>query len=433
MSIPTLTRAWPAVALIAIAALPRLLWTQAFRWLPVSDSAWYHARAVELAHGLGYSSDGIATAFFPIGYPGFLAGLFLLFPSSSATVAIANLLLGLGLVWASLLLYRELGFGETRARQAALLVALCPTLILYTTLEMSESLFTLLLVAGTDLLLLSRRRPAAALAAGVLFGAATLVRSQVVFLPAAMLALMLVPGREPRRLMRTGGMLYLAMACLVLPWSLRNWMVLGTPVPVSTNDGYNFLVGNNPWQRWGSGYPPPPELAADLARNDAEKASGAGEVAWDRRLRALGWSYVRQDPLHYLALAPRKLMRHFSFDNETLIQNDSQARAAGDAIRWWPAIIPASRLFHGAILVGCLLGLSLATLANPLRRQICFCLLPAAYFAAISAAFFAEQRFNLPALPFMIGAALLGYARLAELAAASLRSVRARASAASRP
>jgi 4-amino-4-deoxy-L-arabinose transferase-like glycosyltransferase len=418
-----LARHWPALLLIA-AVLPRLLWIDSFNWLPISDSAWYQARAVALAQGLGYAVDGVPTAFFPIGYPAFLAALFRIFPNGPTTVALANLVLGIGLVWASLRLYRELGVGEFRSRVAALLVALCPTLILYTTLEMSETLFTLLLVCATELLLVSRRRPVAALGAGLLFGAATLVRSQTLLLPAAMLCVLLIPVRRPRWALRTGALVYVAIACVVLPWTVRNWQMLGVPALVSTNDGYNLLLGNNPWQVWGAGYPVPPALAADLVRTDEERRSGAGEAAWDGRMRALAFSYLRDDPIHYLALAPRKILRHFSVDNEAVIQNDMQAHEAGDEITWWWAIAPTSAFFHEMILAGFLLALAMTAARNALRWQIWFCVLPAAYFAAISAVFFAEQRFNLPSLPFMIGGAVLGYAGIAEMVAARLRAAR---------
>ena len=41
--------------------------------------------------------------------------------------------------------------------------------------------------------------------------------------------------------------------------TLRNWAVLGEPVLISTNGGFNLYMGNNPWNRWG-GYmwPAPP-------------------------------------------------------------------------------------------------------------------------------------------------------------------------------
>ena len=69
-----------------------LLWIAAFRWAPFSDAGWYHQAAIDLAHGFGYRAGELPTAYFPIGYPAFLAGLFLLFPATQLTVALARIL-----------------------------------------------------------------------------------------------------------------------------------------------------------------------------------------------------------------------------------------------------------------------------------------------------------------------------------------------------
>jgi 4-amino-4-deoxy-L-arabinose transferase-like glycosyltransferase len=400
--------------LLAAAIVPRLLWIAAFHWQPISDAAWYHQAAIELAHGLGYRAGTLPTAYFPIGYPGFLAGLFLLFPATQLTVALAQTVLGALLVLASLALFRELGLSPAVSRAAALLVALCPTITFYVTLEMVETLFTFLLVFGTYLLLLSRRAPLAALAAGLVFGAATLVRSQVVLLPAAILCLMLWQPGGVRRTAKAGILLYVALACVVVPWTIRNWLVVGIPALVSTNDGANLLLGNNPEQRWGSGYPITPALAADLEGvSYTDQRTPADEAAWDRRVRARALAYIRADPLHYVLVAPRKLQRHFSVDKQIFDQNGRQAQLAGDDIGWiMPVLGPIHTLFHEALLALCLLALCMAAWRPEQRWQILFCTLPAGYFAALSIVFFAEPRFNFPALPFMIGGAMMGVTAL---------------------
>jgi 4-amino-4-deoxy-L-arabinose transferase-like glycosyltransferase len=404
---------YPAmILLLAAAIVPRLLWIAAFRWAPFSDAAWYHQAAIDLAHGFGYRAGELPTAYFPIGYPAFLAGLFLLFPATQLTVALAQTVLGAGLVVASLAMFRELGLSPFLARLAALLVALCPTITFYVTLEMVETLVTFLLVVGTYLLLVSRRAPWAALAAGVVFGAATLVRSQVLLLPVLMIGLLFVQHGDWRRSARIAVLTYVALACVVSPWTIRNWRVLGIAALVSTNDGANLLLGNNPAQRWGGGYPITPALALDLEGvSYTDLRSPADEAAWDRRVRARAWAYIAADPMHYVLVAPRKLQRHFGVDRQIIDQNDRQARLAGDDIGWiLPVVSPINTAFHELLVAVCLLALGAAAVRRDLRGPILLGLLPAAYFAAISMVFFAEPRFNFPALPFMIGAAVTGAA-----------------------
>lgn len=61
---------------------------------PSSDAAWYFARAITIFEEGTFSEGGIATAYWPIGYPAFLSLLFYLIGNPSLLVAqIANLIL----------------------------------------------------------------------------------------------------------------------------------------------------------------------------------------------------------------------------------------------------------------------------------------------------------------------------------------------------
>jgi hypothetical protein len=57
-----------------------------------SDFLWYYQRAVEITSGAGYAEGGILTAFWPIGWPGFLAALFTITGPSVLAAQIANLI-----------------------------------------------------------------------------------------------------------------------------------------------------------------------------------------------------------------------------------------------------------------------------------------------------------------------------------------------------
>src|SRR6516162_2817136 len=72
-----------------------------------SDNLWYYTRAVTIASGQGYSEGGIATAFWPPGWPGFLGILFWLFGASAFVGQIANL------VFAAVVFVLALSVGST--------------------------------------------------------------------------------------------------------------------------------------------------------------------------------------------------------------------------------------------------------------------------------------------------------------------------------
>ena len=82
--------------LILVAVLflgTRLGWMAAVDAAPMSDQLWYFQRAVGLLDGEGYSVGGRPTAFWPVGYPAFLAGLFAVTGPSLEAAKAANLAL----------------------------------------------------------------------------------------------------------------------------------------------------------------------------------------------------------------------------------------------------------------------------------------------------------------------------------------------------
>ena len=121
------TRFFLIAALLFLA--PRIGWMLAVDAAPMSDQLWYFERAVGMLNGEGYAVQGQPTAFWPIGYPAFLAGLFAVFGPSVEVAKAANLVLsGVAMVFVYRIARRAAG-SETAARAALLLAALYPTQI----------------------------------------------------------------------------------------------------------------------------------------------------------------------------------------------------------------------------------------------------------------------------------------------------------------
>src|SRR5205085_11832259 len=64
---------------------------------PTSDAAWYVASGLEIAAGKGYHQGAAPTAFWPVGYPAFLAAVFYLFGPHIIAAKIVNLALSCGI------------------------------------------------------------------------------------------------------------------------------------------------------------------------------------------------------------------------------------------------------------------------------------------------------------------------------------------------
>ena len=81
--------------IIGVALAIRVVWVVVFQTPPESDPVDYDRLAWQLAQGKGYvRDDGTPTAFRPVGYPAFLAAIYLVFGHSWLAAGVANALLG---------------------------------------------------------------------------------------------------------------------------------------------------------------------------------------------------------------------------------------------------------------------------------------------------------------------------------------------------
>lgn len=219
----------------------------------------YDAIARNLVDGHGFSSvRGQPTAFRPPLYPILLAGCRLvdaINPIDVFTlVAVLHVLLGTCTVGMTWLLTRRLGFEPVSCVVAATLVAIDPLLLLYTSQLMTETLFTFLVTA----LLLSLqdvRTGRRAAIAGACFGLAALCRPTIwafgiLAIVVAGIRLMCCRIKRQRVVSRAGcrtvAVFLSALALVICPWVIRNLVVLGHPLVMTTHGGYTLLLGNNP-------------------------------------------------------------------------------------------------------------------------------------------------------------------------------------------
>jgi hypothetical protein len=240
---------------IAAALLVRVVLWISFPIVPSWDGVIYERAADSIAEGDGLTlraldPDGrqLPTAFYPIGFPAWLAALRSLGAGDRLDLA-AQVLAGVLLVPVASLLGRRAA-GARGGRIAAWIAALWPGGILLSLSWMSEPLFTLLIGGASLVVAYSRRsqRARALAIAAIVLGLAAHVRPTA--LP--ILAVLAVgvgwsshTGMRGRA--RAAAMSLargLAIAAVVLtPWTVRNVHALGGPAVISTNGGSNLLLG----------------------------------------------------------------------------------------------------------------------------------------------------------------------------------------------
>ncbi|MCP3981140.1 MAG: hypothetical protein GY716_17720 [bacterium] len=213
----------------------------------VQDSRFYHERALQLI-APGETRAG-EVEFTHVGYPYFVAAIYRLAGPRPVAVLWVQALLGSLAAVCLALAVRVTLSRDGPAIVAGLAYALYNGAIFYDGLLLTPSLVNSLLAAAWLALALGFRsgRVPAHVAAGVLLGLATLVRSNTAILVALLgLVLVLLPAATEGRGRRVRALALLAGAALpVLPFVALSSVEAGRFVPLSANGGMNFWAGNN--------------------------------------------------------------------------------------------------------------------------------------------------------------------------------------------
>jgi 4-amino-4-deoxy-L-arabinose transferase-like glycosyltransferase len=292
------TRRWVILCFI-LGALLRILWAWGYPSPQHSDQATYIQLARALAENHRYEVSGGGIAYWPPGYPFFLAAWFSLLGVHAWIPLLTNILLYGG----TLIVIERLATriaGPAAGKIATALLVAWPTLVMSAILASKEMLIlfllslTLLLFARAQESETSARSLALVVLSGLLLGCACLTQPSVQLFPAVLVAYVFL---RRQFLLRGFGyivILGLALSAVILPWTFRNHRVLGAWVPVSTNGGVNFYGANN-------------SLATGAYTAEREQSlESYDEVTRGKVGFRLGKEWIRDHPRQFLALVIRK-------------------------------------------------------------------------------------------------------------------------------
>jgi 4-amino-4-deoxy-L-arabinose transferase-like glycosyltransferase len=269
------------VAILLLATLVRAVWVAYATRQPqaLHDPVVYLAAGDQLARGLGYRFVDLGhTAYFPPGFPFALGAVIWVvrhtplpenLPYVAAAFNTAMGVLAVGLVY--VLGRRLLGAGV--GLSAAAIVALWPNLVFHSGAILSEPLFIVLVLIALTVVLWrpwpDGRVPRGRLVAfGALLGAAALTRPPALLLVLALAAAAWIGGAGPRRALAQGGIALVVALAVIAPWTIRNAVMLHSPVLISTNVGDDLCMGHNPDAKGAfvsTVYCEPPKLASRTA------------------------------------------------------------------------------------------------------------------------------------------------------------------------
>lgn len=353
-----------------------------------SDEKEYIALGMKLSHGEPFiDSNGEWSTKAPL-WPFLLAALFTLFGEGLTIPHLLNAALGA----LAVLLGFMLGLEATGSRRAALagaaVMALFPGLIVYSAVLQTETLYIVLVLCTCIWWERARRETSIRNGAmlGFLAGLAALTRAVFFGFFPVMLGMLVWSQRRNLRRATTAIGAAVLLWCLVLaPWTVRNYTLHGTFVPVSTWGGISLLLGNNPYSTGTWSVKPGFD---EWLKEQAEQRGLRIEQSNERQRSALGRelavTFITEHPAEALSLAVKKL---YMFAVYPLAHSDSDIGVQAVCVA-------------GDITLYVLAGLGFVALGNA-RRQLLPWFVAIVFFTLLHVVMHVEARYRLPVVPFI--------------------------------
>ncbi len=410
----------PALIFVIAVAL-RLTYVSQIRHTPFFqtlglDARFYDQWARSLAAGEGHPGPFFMS---PL-YPYFLAGIYRLFGRNLLIVRMIQSVMGAGTATLVYLLALDL-FDKRVAALAGLVTACYGALVFYDGSVVMTPLLVFLNVAALTVLVKADRRNSAPLfaASGALVGLAGIGRAAaLLFVPLAIWWIVLrARGRDaaagagrshkersgrhgiskPSRPLREAGLFLAGVLLLLAPVTIRNAVVSGEFIPVTSNGGLNFYIGNGAIATGGYAMPEGLNIETDpsgatIAEKDLGRTLGPSEVSsyWYSR----AWRDIGAKPGRWLSLMVRKLSFAMSSYELPQLENFEFQRHYSSLLS---LPFPGFGLLAPLGMVG--LGLALAD-----RRRRLLALFFISYTVSV-VLFFVLARYRLPTVPVLaIGA-----------------------------
>ena len=236
------------LVVVLVGFLLRLFWLLYARPEPVSDFADYMRLAEGLLDHFQFGYPDPSAFRLPL-YPFFLC-MFMAISRSVFFLSLVNVLLSTATIYLAYLCAQNLFSNKTIARLSAWVVAVDPTFVFYSPIIASEHLciplLLLALIVATKTVTPFMKR---AIIAGVLVGFATLTRGEGLFYLPVIAAIFLFQRQvqnisQFRRCLAVCVVIMSAFGVL-LPWYIRNRLMVGPGTGLSTASGMNFYFAHS--------------------------------------------------------------------------------------------------------------------------------------------------------------------------------------------
>ncbi len=388
----------------------------------------YLAIAASLADGNGYTHPATdqPTAYRPPLYPIVCAALFAMGGGTTA-IAILHFVCGMTTVVLTWSIGRRIG-NAAIGGLAAGLVAIDPLLVGYTAISMTETVFTFLVTlliaifvgcTGCGERVMDARTMKAAtgqrpmrlspdrrrqIVIGVVFGLCAMCRPTIWAFGILMTIVWFIVRlrRRDARIEKRWPpwLLIVAVLLTVSPWIIRNAIVLGRPVVMTTHGGYTLLLGNNPVfyrevvsQPWRTVWDDAPTEFSQSAwysnlesKMNQQLGTAANEIQRDRWMNQTAIMNIRKQPGMFIRACWLRIRRFWNVAPSRPI-----AASLPRPVEWGIVV------FYSAILIGLLLGF-VRIVRNKLSNWIPLCVLVLG-FMLVHSVYWSNMRMRAPVIP----------------------------------
>jgi len=299
--------------LLILCLLLRLVWIFVFSPIELTDDPKaYDSIAKGLIQGEGYHEDG-KRAFRPPGYPYFLAALYSIFGPHPLPVCLVQAVLAVITCLLIFLLGKRLA-NERTGLWAAGFFAVYPQFIRYSGNLYVETLFIFLVLFALVFVFDVVQNPSypKSVMAGILLGLSVLVREVALFmiLPILLWAILMMKGSSEKRQWGKRVSVFVVFFVLTIsPWTLRNYFLFHSFIPISTSGGFNFYLGNNPQATGDYNSESDAEIKwPHPLSNESPEERLSLEVEAARTGYTRGINFILQNPGQFFQFALKKLV-----------------------------------------------------------------------------------------------------------------------------
>jgi 4-amino-4-deoxy-L-arabinose transferase-like glycosyltransferase len=386
----------------------------------IVDEQQYTQLAENIVAGHGFAwAAGQPTSIRPPLFPGLLAATWTALGTTNfQAIRVIQILLSLATAWLVFVVGRA-AWNEPAAAIGAATYWLYPSLILYDSLILSETLFIFLLMAfvAATVQLVRVPRALTAIACGVALGLAALTRSVLWPLP-----LLLCPGLlfvldvPWLRRIALAAAVFAAYAAVVGPWAVRNTRLQRVVTIVDTMSGMNLRMGNYEYT--------PDDRMWDAVSLTGEKNWVHG-ISNDFGTREITEGdkdkWAQRKAIEYMRAHPRETFRRslIKFADFWGLEREFMAGVQQGLFSppLWFAVLASAAILFGYVLVA-VVGAAGLWIARPRDARVhAIMLLPIVVLVGAHAIAFGHSRYHLPLMPILcLYAAALVVERMPSLA-----------------